>query len=199
MNNPFALSYLLVSLAALGFIYFVLCASLRREQFRCQVRRIRDDLFDFMWENEQNFEEPAYLKARETMNNVLLLSNKLSPTVVVMSVAAAILDLRRNGMSLPNPLLPEGPLGDKIRQSYLALTWTLIEYSFLKGIPGLYVKSMLWILLHAFRLSSRMRVFKRKIVKDGADYLQEVGTGYGRRSSFRDIALGRAGELSRRG
>jgi hypothetical protein len=175
MNDPFALSYILVGLAALGFIYFVLCAGLRRERFRCAVRRIRDDLFDFMWENELSFNEPAYLKARETMNSFLVLSNKLSPTVLVMSVVVAVLTLRRNGVSPPTPPLLGGQLGDKIRDSYLALTWTLIEYSFLQGILGLFVKTVVWILSNAFHLSSRLGVYKRKIVKDGADYLQGAG------------------------
>lgn len=177
MNNPFAISYIMISLALLGFIYFVLCAGLRRERFRCQVRRIRDELFDFMWENGQDFKEPAYLKARETMNSFLALSNKLSPSVLVMSVVVAVLALRRNGASLPNPALPIGALGDKIRQSYSALAWALIEYSFLKGIPGLFIRSTVWLLSHAFHLSSRMRVCKKKIVKDGADYLQGAGAG----------------------
>jgi hypothetical protein len=177
MNNSFTLSYITIGLAALGFIYFVLCAGLRREQFRCEVRRIRDDLFDFMWENKQDFNEPAYLKARETMNGFLVLSNKLSPTVLVMSAIAAVFTLRRNGVSSPPPPLPAGLLGDKIRHAYLALTWKLIEYSFLKGIPGLFIKLAVWILSHAFHLSSRIRVFKRKIVTDGADYLQGTGVG----------------------
>lgn len=175
MTNPFAISYVVISLAALNYIYFVLCAGLRRERFRCQVRRIRDELFDFMWENGHDFQEPAYRKARETTNSFLALSNKLSPTVLVISVVVAILNLRRNGVSPPTPPLPAGPLGDKIRQSYLELAWTLIEYSFLKGIPGLGVRSAVWFLSHAFRLGSRFRVCKRKILKDGADYLQGSG------------------------
>lgn len=175
MINPFALSYFLLSLTAGGFIYFVLCGSLRRELFRCEVRRIRDELFDFMRKHGHNFKEPAYLKARETLNNYLVLSNKLSPTVLVMAVGFAVVDLRRNGVSPPNPPLPDGPLGEMMRNSYLKLVSTLIEYSFLKGIPGLLIKPTVWVLVHAFHLGGRLRICKRKIVKDGADYLQREG------------------------
>lgn len=177
MNSQFALSYLMVSLTAMWFIYFVLWAGLRRERFRCQVRHIRDGLFDYMWENGHDFNEPAYRKAREVMNSVLALSNKLSPTALVAAGIAVILTWRcKGGLTEDNPL-PTGPLGDKIRQSYLALAWTLIEYAFLKGIPGVFVRSVVWVLSHAFRLSSRVRAFKKEIVKDGADYLQGAGSG----------------------
>lgn len=175
MNNPFALSYVTISLVALGFIYFVLCASLRREQFRCQVRQIRDELFDFMWENGHDYQEPAYVKARETMNTFLALSNKLSPTILVMSLVYAVFNIRRNKTSQPDRPLPDGPLGDRIRQSYVTLTLTLLEYSFLKGIPGACIRSIVWILSRAFHLSNKLRSLENVIVKDGADYLQVVG------------------------
>ena len=172
MTNTFALSYFMVSLTALGVVYFVLFARLRREMFRCQLRRIRDELFDYMWENAQDFNEPAYRHARDTMNSYLAISNKLSPGVLVLATIATVLDWRRRGVQAAN--LPTGPLGDKIRQAYMGLTWTLIKYSFLKGIPGAIIWSVVWILMHVFRLHSRLRGFKDVVVKDGADYLQTV-------------------------
>jgi hypothetical protein len=164
----------MVSLAVGVFVYFVLWSGLRREQFRCQVRRIRDDLFDFMWEKGLDFKEPAYLKARETMNTILALSNQLSPTVLIMACGAAVLQWRRYGASPANPL-PDGLLGEKLRNSYLAIAWTVIEFSFLKRIPGLLINSTVWVLIHAFHLGNRMSYYKGRITKDGADYLQETG------------------------
>jgi hypothetical protein len=170
MNNPFALSYFMVSLAALAFVYFVLFARLRREKFRCHLRCIRDGLFDFMWQNGQDFNEPTYRKARDTMNTFLAESNKLSPVILVMAAVAGFLAWRRKGSQ--SAILPAGPLGDKIRQAYMAMAWTLIEYSFLKGISGAFLWSAVWVLKHAFRLHSRLRSIKDGLVKDGADYLQ---------------------------
>jgi hypothetical protein len=172
MTNPFALSYFMVSLTALGVVYFVLFARLRREVFRCKLRGVRDELFDYMWENAQDFDEPAYRQARDTINSYLALSNKLSPSVLVLATIATVLDWRRKGVQAAS--LPTGPVGDKIRQAYKGLAWTLIEYSFLKGIPGAIIWSAVWILLHVFRLHSRLRGFKDVVVKDGADYLQTV-------------------------
>jgi hypothetical protein len=177
MNTSFTLSYMMISLMAGGYVYFVLWASLRREQFRCELRRIRDELFDFMRENNYNFKEPAYLKVRENLNTLLAASNQLSPTVLVVSIVLLVMDLRRKGLPQTTPPLPDGPLGEKIRDSYLALAWKLIEYSFLKGIPGLLINCVVWVLKHAFHLGGRLRACKRRITKRGADYLQGVGAG----------------------
>jgi hypothetical protein len=58
----------------------------------------------------------------------------------------------------------------------MATAWTLIEYSFLKGIPGAFIWSAVWVLKYAFRMHSWLRSIKEGLVKDGADYLQTEGS-----------------------
>lgn len=181
MNNSFALSYLLISLTMGGFIYFVLWVSLQRERFRCEIRRTRDELFDFMWENKYDFKDPNYIQTRAALNVILRASNVVSPILLVALAVIAIRQWRRTGSTEAKSPLPEGKLGEKIYSLYLNLTWTVIEYSFLKGIPGLFIKLTAWILWHTFHrgatAGAKARAWRSRLSKDGADYLRAVGAG----------------------
>jgi len=89
MNYNFVIFDCLVSLGIGAFIWFYLFAGLRRDNFRSEIRRIRDDLFDFMWENGYDFDTPAYCETRQMLNGILRLSNKLSPVSFFVSIIFA--------------------------------------------------------------------------------------------------------------
>lgn len=49
-----------------------------RDTFRCDIRRLRDELFDFVLIHGGDFSDPEYVDARESLNGMLRLSEKIS-------------------------------------------------------------------------------------------------------------------------
>ncbi len=68
----------IVSLALLIYVWFFGFSRLRRDNFRTDIRRIRDNLFDFMWRNDYDMGTPTYREVRQTLNGMLRFSNTLS-------------------------------------------------------------------------------------------------------------------------
>src|SRR5262245_32745843 len=64
-----------------------LLAQLRCDKYRTDIRRIRDELFDYMWKEGHDFSTPAYRSTRESLNGLLRICNLLSPTLLIVSVA----------------------------------------------------------------------------------------------------------------
>lgn len=59
---------------------------LRRDNFRSDIRRLRDALFDYVWENGHSFETSAYVQMRDTLNGLLRASTMLSPAKFMFCV-----------------------------------------------------------------------------------------------------------------
>ncbi|HQU43220.1 MAG TPA: hypothetical protein PK867_10430, partial [Pirellulales bacterium] len=76
--NTYLLFETWVGLCALVVFYRLLFVPLRIDDFRGDIRTIRDDLFDFMWRNGYDFNEPAYVETRQTLNGLLRSARHLS-------------------------------------------------------------------------------------------------------------------------
>src|SRR5437879_4753849 len=85
MHYNFAIFECLVSIGIVAFVWFFLVARSRRDNFRCTIRRIRDRLFDFMWEHGYDYSTPAYRKTRQTLNGLIRISNELAPIGFLVS------------------------------------------------------------------------------------------------------------------
>jgi hypothetical protein len=169
MSYNFALSYCFVGLATIAFIWLVLFADLRRERFRCELRRIRDQLFDFMWQNGFDFSDPNYQKARASINGILAESNTMSPTLMFLVLLWATWHRRWK----PEPLL-DGPIGEQVRLTYYASAWVVIQFAFLSGVPGFVIRLLLSTLLRALQLNMRVRGAGNNLASSLADVLQNV-------------------------
>jgi hypothetical protein len=86
MTTPFLLTTCAVSIVIIAVLWLCPLASLRRDNFRTDVRIIRDDLFDFMWENGFSFDTPAYRDARQFLNGLLRASTCMSPTTFILGL-----------------------------------------------------------------------------------------------------------------
>lgn len=86
MTNAYLLTTCAISLAILVVLWIGPIASLRRDNFRADIRRIRDDLFDFMLENRFSFEIKAYRDTRQALNGMLRASNWLSPVNLILAM-----------------------------------------------------------------------------------------------------------------
>jgi hypothetical protein len=170
MSYDFTLSYCCVSLTVLAVLWFYFVPKLRRDAYRCRIRGIRDGLFDFVWKNGYDFDDPAYRKARETLNSLLSISNALSPTLLVLGTAFAMRtrDNARNEMPLP-----AGPFGDRIREAYQSATSVTFEFVFLKGIFGIFVRLTLW-LMQLLRLAGRFRGWTQRVLNEAVHDAPEV-------------------------
>jgi hypothetical protein len=86
MTNAFIITTSVVSLAAVVALWLGPFASLRRDNFRSDIRRIRDDLFDYMWENGLDFENKAYRDTRQLLNGMLRASTWLAPAKLLVAL-----------------------------------------------------------------------------------------------------------------
>src|SRR5438034_11408435 len=114
MSYNFDLSQIFVSLAIIATLWFGLFGSLRRDSFRCRVRKLRDDLFDFMWQNGHSFETPAYQEVRQSLNGMLRISNRLGPVAFLLGLVIWWNE-DDSGMGKVEKLRP-GPLKTKIEE-----------------------------------------------------------------------------------
>jgi hypothetical protein len=156
MTNNFALAQCLISLGMLSIIWFGLFRSLRRDNFRSDIRRIRDELFDFMWKNGQDFNAPAYRETRQMLNGMLRISNVLTPATFVIGALFA-------SRCPPSPEskkrfqeLPDGPLKQQLEKAQSLALRRLLTFVFCEGALGLLVRLALRALVLA-RLAFRAK------------------------------------------
>ncbi len=152
MNYNFVVLNCLVSLGILAFIWFHLFARLRRDNFRSEIRKIRDGLFDFMWENGYSFDTPAYSETRQMLNGILRLSNKLTPVSFLVSI---IFVAMQETQSI-EPQLDEDDDGlDKVTDSKLKnelqrarreATKKLLVFIYLQGLFGIFIRLLVLFL-----------------------------------------------------
>ncbi len=137
MMDEYVIIECAISLGVLAYVLFWQIARLRRDNFRADIRRLRDDLFDFMWENGYDFSTPAYVEARQTLNGMLRISNSLSiPKLLLILFFGDALD--RHQSRLPDSLgtLKDPCLRGKIEKVRYKAVNTMLRFVFRKGIFG---------------------------------------------------------------
>jgi len=135
--NEYVLLECAISLGVMAYVWFWQIARLRRDDFRANIRRLRDDLFDFMWKNGYEFSTPAYVEARQTLNGMLRLSNSLSiPKLFLMLFFGTEID--RYQSRLPDSLdkVEDTCLRGKIKKVRSEAVETMLHFVLLEGIPG---------------------------------------------------------------
>lgn len=155
----FELSQLAVTVAALIFVYFGPIRWRRQDDFRCEIRRIREELFDFMLENEIPFDNPAYVRTRYALNGLLRISGILSPVFFGISLYYRQL-CRVNGhvLLMPEQLTANSALRDKILEVRHEASDCLQRHIFLQGFTGICVRVVLG-LVAVSRNTARVRVW----------------------------------------
>jgi hypothetical protein len=136
----FEISYIFVSLGIIAAIYFVGFGFLRRDNFRSRIRELRDDLFDFMWQNGHSFETPAYRETRQMLNGTLLISNELGPVMFVICLYMFASKFKKPTPADSLEKLKPGPLKEKLMQVRHQAVRELITFIYLEGVFGFFVK-----------------------------------------------------------
>ena len=138
MSPSIALAQCLISVGIIAFIWAGPAARIRRDNFRARIRRIRDDLFDFMLTHHYDFNTPAYGATRQTLNGMIRCSNYFS---VVSFLHSLVLALRT-----PQPELSPGeqieklqdePLKTALKSALNKAMREMISFIFVRNISGL--------------------------------------------------------------
>src|SRR4030042_4139836 len=155
MIDQYVLFECVVSLVALAYLYSRCYIILRRDGFRADIRRVRDDLFDYMWKNGHDYSIQAYRDTRQTLNGLLRVSNLLSAPFFLVT----LLHVRKHGLGArksPNTEHVQDPaLRQAIEEAMNKPVLRLLKFVFLEGLTGLLVKAIL-LLICSVHVASRL-------------------------------------------
>jgi hypothetical protein len=143
VNNAFVLSQCCVSLAILGAACTLGYAKLRRDNFRSEMRRLRDGLFDFMWQHGYSFDTPAYRDTRQLLNGIIRISGKLAPMSFLVAVSFAT---RSHSRSPAYGRPADEALARELERVRHVAADALLRFVFLGGLFGLFLRAVLWLL-----------------------------------------------------
>ena len=134
--NAHVLTTTAVSIVMLLFVWR-LHGRLRRDQFRTNIRYLRDSLFDYMWKNGYSFDTPAYVETRRTLNGMLRASNWISPVTFILAAVYA----RRASVS-QSPLfetlqkVEDESLRNQLTKTIDDAVYRMVRFLFVETIAG---------------------------------------------------------------
>lgn len=140
MTDPTILTTCAVSLVSLAWLWFVPLASLRRDNYRADIRRLRDGLFDYMYRNDCDYSIPAYVETRKMLNGLLRLSNKVN--ILNFTVAyICVKDVDGPGITRTRGSLQKEI--DRVRREAIKRT---LHFIFLEGTTAIYTRTLILVL-----------------------------------------------------
>lgn len=163
-------AHVLTHLSIAACTLFLLCVgpyrNLRRDDFRTDVRRIRDRLFDFMWKNGYDFQNPSYRRVRQMLNGMLRLSNTMTPLgyLVVMCLTHA----RAHKLMLIDE--PDRGLSEELNRAVQRASSRMIKFLFMEGLTGWAVR----VLLATLRAMHAVRKIKAIVLNNVENILAEA-------------------------
>jgi hypothetical protein len=130
--NEMILTQIAISLAALLFIKLWGFSAIRRDNFRSDIRALRDELFDFMWENKLQYDSSEYVETRQTLNGMMQISRTMTAgKFFVLCILHGMYDTPEMEKSVSsNPLLSKKVVQIKARAVHRMLTFLFLEGTF---------------------------------------------------------------------
>ncbi len=171
--NAYILTNCVISLAILVFVCFFQFKRLSRDDFRSDIRRLRDELFDYMWKNGYSFDDPGYRGTRRVLNGLLRLSNHATP-IKFIAAAVQCQIAKHHGVVYANPIPPakQEDLQAKIDEVCGAATGRFMRFVFLEGPRGWIMRMLIIYPSRVIRLLARL---KDRIRRDGPRFLVQQG------------------------
>ena len=174
-----------LALMALVFGYGVMYRKTRIDGYREDLFTILDELFDFMWKNDLDFDLPAYRRMRDLLNGAIRAAAWTTPLLVVLAVGRAGQTRDRLSEAIAEIADPEvrahfTGVRDRFRNRFF-------DYLFAEGVLG----GLVWL---AGRLSRvRTRVLNR--LRAFAAWWDEEFVRFGREDVPEGLILGRRARL----
>lgn len=138
MSHPYAIFEILVSLLVGFIVYRKIVVPMRRDTFRADIRRIRDRLFDYMWENNLPYDTAEYVRLRQRLNGLIRLSERLGP-LFFLSIIVIYRHELDDHISVVSDKVPE-PLRSRLREAEEAAAKRLGQFVFNEGCMWLFFK-----------------------------------------------------------
>jgi hypothetical protein len=125
----------------------------RRDSLRCDIRNVRDNLFEFMRTNGRSMDDPGYQATRNMLKGVLVLTNHLS----ILSFFGNIYwyaKFKKNGYKFKSPfdLAQDGEVRKTLLDAHEYIQARILHYLFLEGTIGLFIRGIA-------RMLSVLRIF----------------------------------------
>ena len=138
MNHTIALSQVVVSLLLLFFIWHFLFAKLRRDALQQAIRKSRNELFDYVWQNGHTYTKTV-TEQIESLERFEAVSRRINLPILCDVLVCACDDteeMKRKSTQLEQ--LP-ADLKDAISSSYRQAGSALLNYTFLRTATGMLV------------------------------------------------------------
>lgn len=163
-----------IAIAMLWIIWGVLFPRLRRDNFRTDIRNIRDDLFDYMWKNNLSFSNASYTETRDKLNDILVLSNYLTAVRFILMMWFSF-KLKHHGYHTSSLLSRSEPgaLHDRLDQALNDAGNRLFYFVFLEGGKGMAFRVMMllvWVIGRANNVRESAMRSSRAIAESARDF-----------------------------
>lgn len=166
MMTGFVLTQLTISIA--GFLVLAWNVhKLRQDNYRTDIRRIRDNLFDAMVEGKFAFSTVEYIETRQTLNGMLLMSGSMSTIKFIL--IGVIHGLYRTTEVPKDDRNISTELREKLRHTKSLAVVRMMEFLFLEGAIGMVCKSLYGI----FSLFKLVRRFRGWIFAAGQEMMKD--------------------------
>ncbi len=143
MTNAFVMSQVTLSLGG-----FLLLAwnfhKLRQDNYRSDIRRIRDGIFDSMIEGNYSFSTREYIETRQTLNGMLLMSGSMSN--VKFLLIGFIYSWFRESEQEPKASQISPELSRILQVASASASRRMLTFFFLEGMTGLICSGVFYIL-----------------------------------------------------
>ena len=166
MNDPTVLTTCVISVSYLTWLWFGPLAKLRRDDYRTDIRRLRDELFGFMVDRGYDFETPAYLKTRQALNGMLRWANWINPVKFCMMLRLVSVSKDESETSAWCPPDLETKISQIKKQAFMRT----VKFIFLEGTTGVFVRALQFVLT----VFGRINKFKQRIFSGNKVLISEA-------------------------
>jgi len=174
MNQGYIFAQCWVSFVFVLVIYCLVIRRQRAEWCRSQIRFIRDELFDFMRDQDFSFDSPAYRETRNIMNGLMRLTNTIGPFQFIAMILCFHDEDGDQKTKREIDKLEDGPLKEKLSKASKRATNVFVEFLFLTGVSGICVRCLMFV----FR-ALHFAVKVRRWVSCRVDVLTDVANDFG--------------------
>lgn len=175
-------------------LYLIFYRRTRADSFREDMFTIRDEVFDYFWQNNLSFESPSYMLLRDSLNGAIRVGDQLNILVFVQTAKEMVVR-GENGRWTESISRVKDPVHRAYFQKVQErMALRIMKYLFLEGFAGLLFNPILYIAGSLKYIS----ILKERWAFRPAQKCTYELAAFGRYDSPEGRAIGRSGLLLRR-